>query len=135
MKSKINNSSERQLIKGITSADDLEQLSKDIDVKIDGIYDINSITQLPPKGSFIILMRKEHNCGHWTAIHDNEYFDSFGVGPPEKLKIKKYSRFQYQGILNSYCGIWCLLFLYARQHDRPDLMRGFTDLDVEITQT
>ena len=133
MNSKINNSKGRDLIKGITSADDLELLAKKIDVKIDGIYGINSIEQLPPKGSFIILMRKDQGVGHWVCVCDSYYFDPFGVGPAEKLKLTEYNPFQYQGVLNEYCGIWCLLFLYSRQHNRPDLLHGFTNLDVVVS--
>ena len=124
-----------KLIKPITSAQDLFNLAKVIGVNIDSIRDINTINgSLPKNGTFIILMRRgSYGVGHWVCVYNNEYFDPFGIGPVQKLKIDKYSKIQYQGDTYDYCGIYCLLWLYSQQHGEPDLMKGFDNLDVQIT--
>jgi hypothetical protein len=121
------------LIKAITSDDDLIKLANKIGVKIDAIYDAPDIkSKIPKKGSFIILMRNHDGVGHWVAVHDNFYFDSMGEGPPKRFGIKKYNEVQYQGTYDDYCGIYCLMFLYAKQHNKSDLLKGFNDLNVKV---
>lgn len=121
----------KSLIKGITSSDDLRELAKLLRVHIDGIYDISNFTYTG-KGSYIILLRQDMNIGHWVAVHDHEYFDPFGIGPPQKIGATEYNRIQLQGDTFEYCGIYCLLWLYSKQRRRPDLMEGFKNLDVDI---
>jgi len=121
------------LIKAITSDDDLIKLANKIGVKIDAIYDAPEIkSKIPKKGSFIILMRNHDGVGHWVAVHDGYGFDSMGEGPPKRFGIKKYNEVQYQGTYDDYCGIYCLMFLYAKQHNKSDLLKGFNDLNVKV---
>jgi len=121
------------LIKPITSDDDLIKLADKIGVRIDAIYDAPEIkSPIPKKGSFIILLRQSGGVGHWVAVHDGVYQDSMGEGPPKRFGIKKYNEVQYQGAYDDYCGIYCLMFLYAKQHNKPNMLKGFHDLNLKI---
>lgn len=119
---------------GISSDTDLRSLADKLNIHLDGIQDFRTLKHaLLKTGSYLILLRDLPGTGHWTAVHNRYYFDSMGCEPPEILNISKYNEVQYQGTYNEYCGLWCLLFLYSRQNNRPDLLDGFTDLDTDIT--
>jgi hypothetical protein len=119
-----------EYIKEITSDHDLIALAKHLGVELNGILEISEITKpLPAKGTYIILLRTDGGVGHWTCSTDGHYFDSMGVGPPTVLGDLPYNEFQYQGTYSNYCGIYCLLWLYSQQHNRPDLLKGFGNLD------
>ena len=120
------------LIKPVTSDHDLIELSKTLGVHLNGILEIQEITKaLPKKGSYLILLRDRPGVGHWVCVHDNTYFDPIGIGPPRVLGPLRYNEVQYQGTYSEYCGIWSSLWLYCRQHSRMDLLKGFTDLDID----
>ena len=123
-----------EYVKPITSDDDLIQLAKIIGVKIDNILVSHEITKpIPKKGSFIVLLRPEDkDVGHWTAVYDNEYFDSMGEGAPTKYDITKYNEFQLQGAEDDYCGIFCLLWLYMKQHNKMHLLNKFKNLNLTV---
>jgi hypothetical protein len=119
-------------IKAITSDHDLIALAKHLGVKLDGILEISEITKpLPKEGTYIILLRTDGGTGHWTCVNDGHYFDSMSVGPPTALGDLPYSEHQYQGSYSEFCGPFCVLWLYSQQHNRPDLLKGFVDLDVD----
>jgi len=121
------------LIKPITSDHDLIELSKQIGVHIDKILSLSEIREpLPKKGTFVILLRADGGVGHWTAVCDWNYFDSMGVGPPTVIGDLPYNEQQYQGTYDEFCGPFCMLWLYTRQHNRPNLLKRFNDLDTDI---
>lgn len=122
-----------KLSEGVNSDKELRDLAKLLDVHIDDIVDIQSVDRLPSRGTFIILLRRDAGVGHWVCVCDGMYFDSYGIGAPTKLKVKSYNKIQLQSATANYCGIYCILFLYSKQKNRPDLMTGFTDLNVDIT--
>ena len=122
-----------KLIKAITSDQELSELATHLNIKLNGILDIRSIKSRASVGSYIILQRLDDSTGHWVAVHNDEYFDSMGIPAPPKLGIKKYSEIQYQGSRNTYCGIYCILWLYSKQFNKPELMDGFIDLDTDIS--
>lgn len=122
--------------KGITSSTELRQLADAIGLKLNGIYDISELKnkKLPNKGSFIILLRKDSGVGHWCAIHNLDYFDSYGIlNPPELKGIKNCNETQLQGSTADFCGQYCILWIYSKQKNRPDLMNNFIDLDVKLS--
>lgn len=140
-----------ELVKSITSDHDLIELAKRIGVRLDGIYAIQEVEQaqrsetarlrletpslkqqLKFGGAYIILLRSDGGVGHWVAVHDKEYFDPFGVGPPSVLGPLKYSEIQYQGTYSEYCGIYCLLWLYCKQNNRMNLLKQFNNLDIDV---
>ncbi len=121
-----------ELVKPITSDHDLIELADKINVHLDGILEINEIKKPLNKGTHIILLRKDNGVGHWVCQMDGEYFDSTSVGPPTKLGKLKYNEFQYQGSYSEYCGIFCLLWLYSKQHNKPYLLENFINLDIDI---
>jgi hypothetical protein len=122
------------LIKPITSDHDLIELAKQIGVHLDGIYESSEITKpLPKKGTYLILLRPPRlDVGHWTAVHDGEYFDSMGEAAPTKYGIGKYNSKQYQGTYGDFCGPFCLLWLYSKQHRKPDVFKNMKDLNLTI---
>jgi hypothetical protein len=121
-----------EYIKAITSDHDLIALAKHLGVKLDGILALQEITKpFPEKGTYIILLRTDGGVGHWTVCVDSHYFDSMGVGPPKVLGDLPYNEHQYQGAYNEFCGPFCMLYIYCRQKNRMDLLKGFVDLDVD----
>lgn len=117
----------------ITSDRELSDLANQLNIDINCIIDYRDInSRLHSNKTYLILLRKGPGIGHWTAAHNGYYFDSMGVPPPSILGFDEYSDVQYQGTYNEYCGIWCLLWIYSKQKRRPELLRGFIDLDLEI---
>jgi hypothetical protein len=122
------------LIKPITSDHDLIELAKQIGVHLDDIYESNEITKpISKKGTYLVLLRPPNlDVGHWTAIHDGEYFDSMGEAAPTKYGIGRYNPKQYQGTYGDYCGPFCLLWLYSKQHKKPQVFSKMIDLNLTI---
>ncbi|TYZ65680.1 hypothetical protein PybrP1_000606 [[Pythium] brassicae (nom. inval.)] len=100
------------LIKAIASDHDLVQLAKILRIKLDGILLISEFgneRQTKKNASWLILLRGDGAAtGHWVAaLRDAEglhWFDAYGIGPPESIKIKSYNQIQLQGASNEYCG-------------------------------
>jgi hypothetical protein len=123
-----------KLINGVSSDDQLIELSELMRVHLDGIALHYEVEDKPPKsGTYLLLLKpKQMPIGHWVAIHNYEYFDPVGIGPPSNLGKMKYNHFQYQSAYGEYCGIWCMLWLYSKQKNKPHLMEGFNDLDMDV---
>lgn len=121
-----------QYVKPLTSDHELIELAKKVNVHLDDILTIDEIKKpLPKKGSYILLLRAQPTVGHWVAYHDGEYFDSTGIGPPTRLGDLPYNEYQIQGTYGEYCGPFCILWLYSRQKNKPELMKDFIDLDID----
>jgi hypothetical protein len=120
-----------KLLKPITSDNDLIELAEHLNIHLDGIFLLSEITKpLPKIGSYLILLEKpELSIGHWVAVYNNTYSDSMGAAPPEVLKIKNYIHKQWQGTYSNYCGIWALLYLYAKQKNKMYLFDQFKNLN------
>jgi hypothetical protein len=122
-----------EFVKGITSDHDLIALGKRIGVRIDGIYELpEAKAPFPEKGSYLILLRTGPGVGHWTAQCNGEWFDSMGVGAPAVLGNLTYFDKQIQGSSDEYCGIYCLLWLHAKQRGQMHLFDRFEDLDTDV---
>ncbi|GMF30076.1 unnamed protein product [Phytophthora lilii] len=123
-----------ELVKPITSDHDLIILVKRIGVHLDDIFESSEITHpLPKKGSYLILLRQPNmDVGHWTGVHNGEYFDLMGEAAPTKYGIGRYNPKQIQGTYGDYCGPFCILWLYAKQHNQPNLFTNMTDLNLTI---
>lgn len=120
----------RKLINGVSSDHDLITLANALGIHIDEILTAETIRhKLNKHKTYLILLRIDNGIGHWTACSEGFYFDSQGIGSPAHFGIEKYNTKQYQGVYNFYCGCWCLLWLYARQKNRMDLLDGFYDLN------
>jgi hypothetical protein len=122
------------LIKPITSDHDLIELAKKIGVHLDDIYESNEITKpISKKGSYLVLLRPPNlDVGHWQAVHNGEFFDSMGEAAPTKYGIGKYNPKQYQGTYGDYCGPFCLLWLYSKQYNKPQVFSKMKDLNLTI---
>ena len=84
--------------------------SRNVTIKLDGIFYIDEIKQpLPKNKNYLILLRSNDGIGHWVCKYNDEYFDSMGEPAPSVLAIKKYNHKQFQSTYRSYCGIYCML--------------------------
>lgn len=116
-------------IKGVSSDNDLINLAHLLGIHLDGVKTIDEINDNDVSKSLLILLRIDTGVGHWVCIDKGYYFDPMGIGPDTVLKVKGYNAKQYQGTYNTYCGIWCILWLYSRQKSSPDIMNDFHDLN------
>lgn len=70
---------------------------------------------LPKSGSYVLNLDSKNQSGtHWVSIYNNEYFDSYGLPSPEKLRGKKLvnkKRLQYA---SDTCGEWAVLYIILR---------------------
>ena len=121
-----------EFVKPISSDHDLIELADHLGVDLTDILDIREIKKPLKNGSYIILLRDNDETGHWVAQYNDEYFDSTGIGPPKILGDLKYNQIQYQGSYEAYCGIWCVLWLYTKQKNHPELLHGFVNLDIDF---
>jgi len=99
---------------------ELEQLCKDYDVKINGIYSKDELPTNLKQGWYIINLQSanEGDGTHWLAFcfNDNNpcmYFDSFGFLPPQEILeviSNNYlsSHKQLQDEASKSCGFWCI---------------------------
>ncbi|KAL7688833.1 hypothetical protein Plhal304r1_c018g0065611 [Plasmopara halstedii] len=55
-----------------------------------------------------------------------------GEAAPTKYRIGRYNPIQYQGTYGDYCGGFCMLWLYSKQHKRPDVFKNMKDLNLSI---
>lgn len=117
---------------GITSDDDLNNLSKQMGFNIDYIgfaenLNISNLNMLNERNLIVINLGNKSISGtHWTGIvlfnnGNSFYFDSF-CSPPEDILIQKLKSFgvkniiyndyfQLQGLTELLCGIWVLSLL------------------------
>lgn len=123
-----------EFVKGTTSDHDLIKLAEIIGVRLNWIYSIDEINKPLARGSYLILLRNDDSVGHWVAVHNDEYFDPTGVGPPTALGDLKYNEFQYQSTYAQFCGVWCLLWLYTKQKHKPELLEGFSNLNIDVLE-
>ena len=104
---------------------------------------------LPKNASLIINIDNEDGDGtHWVCVfHDIkkdgyiEYFDSFGLSPPEKVlnmmkksnKKRLYSNSQIQSLTSSMCGYFCMYYILMRYNKIPiyDILYQFRQLNPE----
>jgi hypothetical protein len=119
-----------KLIQGVTSDSDLITLADSLGIRVDDIVTIDNIRRpLDKRRTYIILLRVEQGVGHWVTVDKGYYFDPMGVPSDPSLGVTENNHKQYQGTYNTYCGIYCLLFLYCRQKNKMDLLDQFVDLN------
>lgn len=119
-----------KLIKGVSTDEELLSLANQLGLQIDDVLISNQIEEpLSRSKTYLILLKGNQDIGHWVCCDKGNWFDSMGIGPPSGFGIEQYNRKQYQGTYDNYCGIWCLLWLFARQKKRPQLLSGFFDLN------
>lgn len=123
---------------------DLERLSKDLDLPIIGVFSKDElILEKPQVGTYHINMSDSHKAGtHWTMFKifcdadrpENKarqkdkicnalYFDSFGVDMPKEVakflkpfKPITWSNRHIQNVNSEVCGWYNLLLDYALEH-------------------
>ena len=96
-----------------------------------GFFSINERvakpTTLPAAYIYNVLPSTSREIGHWVAIFISpdwriEYFDSYGIRPPEKLfkMMKRWSskiiwnRKRFQNYNSNVCGLYILYYIYFK---------------------
>lgn len=128
---------------GISSDKQLRYLTNKLNIPLNYIGFVEDLKELKKNGGYIFNLGNQEIQGtHWTALYKEGteafYFDSFAVPFEDKLleiptNIKNiiYNDFyQLQGIDETLCGIWCILFLYHMQNSKKikliDRFKEFT---------
>ena len=102
---------------------DIMEICNKFNIKIQGIYNRNTIPSILKRGWYILNLDLSENDGtHWTCFYKNNddsiniYFDSFGFVPPEHLdKLLKtyiYNNKEIQNVRSSSCGWFCLACIF-----------------------
>lgn len=75
---------------------------------------------LPINGCYVLNLDTTDNEGtHWVAVYGNEYYDSFGLAPPNKLSHCVYNIVQHQELNSTLCGIYCMFYIWSRNRGLP----------------
>lgn len=101
---------------------DIDDLVKRLKINnFKGCFMRDALPTLKKNESIIINLDDSDNAGsHWVALisigKKLQYFDSFGVYPPDEIKSKykkkvMFSTMQVQDINSNRCGWYCLYFL------------------------
>lgn len=132
---------------GLNSSSELEQLAKNINLKLKSIssmYDIPRLTN----GAHMILIHPEGTySGHWVALFITPlkayYFDSFGIPAPDQIKERLaeyaydhkiadlpliWNKNQIQKRNETHCGGFAVLFLKhmsGRGHNYDKKLHSF----------
>lgn len=71
--------------------------------------------KLPKSGCYVLNLDEMDDHGtHWVAVFNDEYYDSYGLPPPEKLSALSYNMVQHQKINSPLCGLYSCFYLYCR---------------------
>ena len=73
--------------------------------------------KLPKSGAFVLNLDTSQNQGtHWTCFYCGEYYDSFGLPPPEKLShfVTWENTVQHQTVGSSACGYYVCMYILLR---------------------
>lgn len=129
---------------GISSDSQLRAICKKLKIKLIDVG-FAEIMKFDQNGGYIINLGDDNVGGsHWTAMWIDHttafYFDSFAV-PMEDIVIKKIELnnpnvetiiyndfFEFQGIEENLCGIWCVIFLYFMSKSKLPLIDKFKSM-------
>ena len=89
-----------------------------------GVFSSNTLPSYAQTGYYVVnLDMSQQPCSHCMAIKiskskcKNEYFDSYGLGPPT-VHFKKFMRYNYiynskrlQHSLSTTCARWCIYYI------------------------
>ena len=71
--------------------------------------------RLPQQGCYILNLDEREDPGtHWTAVYHGEYYDPFGLPPPQRLAHLTYNRVQHQSMNSHLCGLYCMYYIFQR---------------------
>lgn len=112
-----------------------------------GVFSRDEVpTKIHDNQSMVINMEDSEKSGsHWVCIynsHDDkfiEYFDSYGLPPPEECiksmkstnKIVCYNTSQIQGINSILCGYYCMYYINERDNGKSmyDIIYTFEQIN------
>ena len=111
-----------------------------------GIYAKDQLESVMIKYNYFYIINLDDTIGngtHWTAFYvdDNnriEYFDSYGLKPPEIISDYDYiyNSSQLQSYESKACGYYCLFFIYHRSHgfNFYEIIKQFSLVDLNYNQ-
>lgn len=149
-KNKLNNFIEKF---GLTTDFQLKDIAKKLKINLKYIGFAENFKYLGDGAYIINLGDNDIGGSHWTSLliekDDCFYFDSFAA-PPEDILINKLKGhcknliyndyFQFQGIDELLCGVYCIIFLYHMTNSKKkelidrfkEFTKNYTDLDGEL---
>lgn len=78
----------------------------------DGVFSKDTHRNVRPHCGIINLDNSVGRGTHWVCYIESNYFDPFGLPPPNDLHfIKQYNTLQYQEKKSVLCGYFCLYFI------------------------
>ena len=119
-----------------------------INNRFSGVYTKDQITtDMIKNNKFYIINSDDFNSPtngtHWTYFyyykHKIEYFDSYGLQPPELISknyLYTYNSSQLRSYGSKACGYFCLYFIYHRYHGVSyyNIIKRFSLVDLEYNQ-
>ena len=92
-----------------------------------GVFSSNTLPSYAQTGYYVVnLDMSQQPSSHWIAIKisksksKNEYFDSYGLGPPT-VRFKKFMKYNYvsnskrlQQSLSTTCAQWCIYYIMEK---------------------
>ena len=92
-----------------------------------GVFSSDMLPSYAQTGYYVVnLETSQQPSSHWIAIKiskskcKNEYFDSYGLGPPT-VPFKKFMKYNYtynsiriQHSLSTTCAQWCIYYLWRK---------------------
>ena len=114
-----------------------------------GIYAKDQLTtDMIKRNYFYIInlddMYSPYNGTHWTAFYVDddriEYFDSYGLKPPQIISNYDYiyNSSQIQGYDSKACGYYCLFYIYLRSrhgYNFYEIIKQFSLVDLDYNQS
>ncbi len=92
-----------------------------------GVYPIDKLHHIRRRHNSAVILNtapSTHPGIHWVAVAcfngKQEYFDSYGLPPPQMIKTKllrkkyKFNKKPVQDIFSASCGAHCIFYLYHR---------------------
>ena len=92
-----------------------------------GVFSSNTLPSYAQTGYYVVNLDMSQQPGsHWIAIKiskskcKNEYFDSYGLGPPT-VHFKKFIRYNHtcnskrlQHSISNTCAQWCIYYMWRK---------------------
>ena len=102
----------------------LNKVTKDYFI---GVFSSDTLPSYAQTGYYVVNLDMSQQMGsHWIAIKvsknkcQNEYFDSYGLGPPT-VCFKKFMKYNYtynskrlQYSLSTTCAQWCIYYIWRK---------------------
>ena len=113
-----------------------------------GVFPKDQLTNNIIKRNHFYIINLDDSIGngtHWVSCFDDskdnriEYFDSYGLKPPEIISGNYYYIYnssQLQSYESKACGYYCLFYIYQRSHNMNfyEIIKQFSLVDLAYNQ-